>query len=291
LAKVDATKEPTSAADYGVSGYPTIFFFINGTKVDFTADRTKEAILGWVEKKVLPATREIHTQEDLDKLVEDDAAHLVLFSGDDKERNDFGVHAAADDYNKYYVAAGELLKKYKDSTVEIIRKWGKVLTFKGLTDKFTSWVSKHSRPQVLDFDERTIKDIFQKQKNAIVVFNQDKSEALTKIMNDASNDYEGDAIFVEVTPDNEHYSRFAEFIKLDAKSPRLIALKSSEQKKAIFGKDISELTVEGLKDFAHKLGSGALKLIGMQDAIEDSAAAHHGEETPEVVTGEADEDL
>jgi protein disulfide-isomerase A1 len=99
LAKVDATKEPTSAADYGVSGYPTIFFFINGTKVDFTADRTKEAILGWVEKKVLPATKEIHTQDDLDKLLEDDAAHLVLFSADDKERNDFGVHAAADDYN------------------------------------------------------------------------------------------------------------------------------------------------------------------------------------------------
>jgi hypothetical protein len=29
----------------------------------------------------------------------------------------------------------------------------------------------------------------------------------------------------------------------------------------------------------------------MQDAIEDSAAAHDAEETPKVVTGEVDEDL
>jgi len=209
----------------------------------------------------------------LDKLSENDAVHLVLFSEHDKERSDFGTHAATDDYNKYYVAAGELLKKYKDSTVEIIRKFGKVLTFKGLTDKFTSWVSKHSRPLVLDFDERTIKDIFQKQKSAVIVFNQDKSEALTKIINDASNDYEGDSIFVEVTPDNEHYSRFAEFIKLDVKHPRLIALKSSEQKKAIYQKDVSTLTVDALKEFANQLDSGSLKLIGMQDADEDSAAA------------------
>jgi len=273
LAKVDATKEPTSASTYGVSGYPTIFFFLNGTKIDFTADRTKDAILGWVEKKILPVTSEIHTQEALDKLSEDDAVHLVLFSEHDKERTDFGAHAASDDYNKYYVAAGELLKKYKESTVEIIRKFGKVMTIKGLTDKFTSWVSKHSRPLVLDFDDRTIKDIFQKQKSAIVIFNQEKSAALSKIINDASNDYEGDAIFVELSPENEHYNRFAEFIKLDVKHPRLIALKSSEQKKAIYGKDVNELTVEGLKEFASQLDSGSLNLIELQSEGDDSAAA------------------
>jgi hypothetical protein len=74
-------------------------------------------------------------------------------------------------YIEYYTAAGELLKKYKDSTVEIIRNFGKVMTLKGLTDKFSNWVNKHSRPLVLEFDDRTIKDIFQKQKDAIVLFN------------------------------------------------------------------------------------------------------------------------
>lgn len=83
LAKVDATKDPTSASDYGVSGYPTIFFFINGTKIDFNGDRTKEAIIGWVEKKVLPATIDITSQDELDRLAEDDSVNLVLYSSDE----------------------------------------------------------------------------------------------------------------------------------------------------------------------------------------------------------------
>jgi len=56
LAKVDATKEGESAKSYGVRGYPTIFFFINGSKIDFKGERTKDGIINWLEKKILPAT-------------------------------------------------------------------------------------------------------------------------------------------------------------------------------------------------------------------------------------------
>ena len=68
-----------------MSGYPTIFFFINGTKIDFNGDRTKEAVLGWVEKKVLPATRDVTSQEQLDKLAEDGSVNLVLFSSNEDD--------------------------------------------------------------------------------------------------------------------------------------------------------------------------------------------------------------
>lgn len=56
LAKVDATKEGESAKSYGVRGYPTIFFFIDGNKIDFKGERTKDGIINWLEKKILPAT-------------------------------------------------------------------------------------------------------------------------------------------------------------------------------------------------------------------------------------------
>lgn len=99
LAKVDATKETTSPGEYGVAGYPTIFFFMNGNKIDFTGERSKEGIISWVEKKVLPATTEVSTQEELDNLQEQDAVHLVLFSEDESELSDFKAQAAGDDYN------------------------------------------------------------------------------------------------------------------------------------------------------------------------------------------------
>lgn len=96
---MDATKDATSASDYGVQGYPSIFFFINGTKLDFTGDRTEAAIIGWLEKKVEPATSDISSQEHLDKLAEDDSVHLVLYSSDEDEKKQFGLKAASDDYN------------------------------------------------------------------------------------------------------------------------------------------------------------------------------------------------
>lgn len=157
--------------------------------------------------------------------------------------------------------------------MEIIRKFGGLLTFKGIGDRFASWVAKHSRPQLLEFDERTIKDIFQKQKSAVILFNKDNSEDLKKRFSEASGASEADVVFVELTPENEHYERFAEFIKLDVNSARLVALKSSEQKKSIFAGDLAGSTVDSIKEFAANLDSGKLTLIGMQEGDTDSASA------------------
>jgi len=64
-----------------------------------------------------------------------------------------------------------------------------VLTFQGVGDRFANWVQKHSRPLVLDFDDRSIKDIFQKQKSAVVLFNKDNSEELRNELSEASAAY------------------------------------------------------------------------------------------------------
>lgn len=66
-----------------------------------------------------------------------------------------------------------------------------MLTFKGVGDKFAAWVGKHSRPLVLEFDDRTIKDIFQKQKSSVILFNKDNTEALKTKLSDASEKSDG----------------------------------------------------------------------------------------------------
>lgn len=72
---------------------------MDGNKIDFNGDRSKEGIISWVEKKVLPATTDISSQEELDQLQEQDAVHLVLFSEDEEELKEFKTQAAGDDYN------------------------------------------------------------------------------------------------------------------------------------------------------------------------------------------------
>ena len=55
LAKVDATVEKEIAQKYGVQGYPTLFWMVNGEKSDYKGGRTADTIISWVTKKTGPA--------------------------------------------------------------------------------------------------------------------------------------------------------------------------------------------------------------------------------------------
>jgi protein disulfide-isomerase A1 len=103
LAKVDATKDEASASEYGVQGFPTIYYFINGSKIEFTGDRSAEGIVSWVEKKILPATTEVSSAEELEKLRSDGNVNLVLFSSDEETVDKFKAHAVSDDDNSNHI--------------------------------------------------------------------------------------------------------------------------------------------------------------------------------------------
>lgn len=67
--------------------------------MDFNGDRSEAAIVAWVEKKILPATSDINSQAEVDKLAGDGSVSLVLYSSDAKDVSAFGLLAATDDYN------------------------------------------------------------------------------------------------------------------------------------------------------------------------------------------------
>jgi len=49
FADVDATQHGKLAGEYGVSGYPTLKFFVNGVAIDYNGGRDEEGIIDWVE--------------------------------------------------------------------------------------------------------------------------------------------------------------------------------------------------------------------------------------------------
>ena len=63
FAKVDATVDSAFNGEYGVQGFPSIRYFINGTRVDYTGDRTTEGLIGWTEKRISSVTDDIATTE------------------------------------------------------------------------------------------------------------------------------------------------------------------------------------------------------------------------------------
>lgn len=62
VAKVDATENSKSAGEFGVRGYPTLFFFLNGEKIDYTGQRNKEGMLNWLLKKTRDPVTEINAE-------------------------------------------------------------------------------------------------------------------------------------------------------------------------------------------------------------------------------------
>lgn len=55
LAKIDATVEKDLGQKFGVQGYPTLYWFINGEKSDYKGGRTADTIVSWINKRTGPA--------------------------------------------------------------------------------------------------------------------------------------------------------------------------------------------------------------------------------------------
>ena len=79
--------------------YPTLVYYINGTKIPFKGSRTKEGIISWCNKKLLPHVITLDTSS-YNKLKEDNKdVSVILYSNNINERKLFTGLALADEFN------------------------------------------------------------------------------------------------------------------------------------------------------------------------------------------------
>ncbi len=90
------------------------------------------------------------------------------------------------------------MEKQAAGTVEIHRSFGDSLTHAGIKDTFAGWLKKYSRPFVVNFDDRTIGEVFHKKRTAVVLFNTDKSAKLKEVATQVASTFEGDVVFTEI---------------------------------------------------------------------------------------------
>jgi len=140
-----------------------------------------------------------------------------------------------------------------------------------LEGRFSWWVNKYSRPLVVDFDDRTIGAIFRSSRSAIVLFNTDKSEELKDVLTSAAKNSEADFVFTEIIPSNDHFTKFADYIKVKVDKPKVVAILASDRKKAIYSKTLEGLTAESLSEFLTSLQNGSATTYGMEEEPKDAA--------------------
>lgn len=85
FAKVDATVETELAQRFGVSGYPSVKFFINGEPIEFNGGRKAPEIKAWVQKRTGAVTKELTTEEEVTKFKEGNQVAFIYFGDSDKD--------------------------------------------------------------------------------------------------------------------------------------------------------------------------------------------------------------
>ncbi|TQD79062.1 hypothetical protein C1H46_035379 [Malus baccata] len=69
LAKGDTTEENELSQKYGIKGFPTIIFFIDGVHKPYACQRTNEGIVTWIKKKIEPGIQNVTTLEDAERIL------------------------------------------------------------------------------------------------------------------------------------------------------------------------------------------------------------------------------
>ncbi|KAL2593659.1 hypothetical protein AAZV13_12G142300 [Glycine max] len=79
LAKVDATEENELAQQYDVQGFPTVYFFVDGIHKPYNGQRTKDAIMTWIKKKIGPGIYNLTTVEDAQRILTNETKVVLGF--------------------------------------------------------------------------------------------------------------------------------------------------------------------------------------------------------------------
>jgi protein disulfide-isomerase A1 len=83
---VDATENGELASQFGVTGYPTMKFFVNGIAIDYNGGRDEEGIIDWIEEKILPSTSEVASLDDLETAMEANKVLCLFFGAEDSAK-------------------------------------------------------------------------------------------------------------------------------------------------------------------------------------------------------------
>ena len=204
IGKVDATENAELAKKYGVSGYPTLKWFVNGEPTEYTGGRTKDTIITWINKRMGPPSAST-TGDDLAALVKD-AKALVVFFGDEssEEFKTFEAAAGLDDKSTYvHTSESTDAEKHgvKAPGIAFFRDFDEqkvVYDGKFESKDITTFVASESVPTLIEFGEDYIEPIFQKQAPSIFLFRDPESEeqkALIETFGKAASENKGTVLF------------------------------------------------------------------------------------------------
>ncbi|XP_076467812.1 protein disulfide-isomerase A4-like [Babylonia areolata] len=227
LAKVDATVESGLAAEYGVSGYPTMKVFRRGRAYEYKGQRDQHGIVEYMNKQRGEPAKPVDKEALKYYLQEDDVSVLAFFESDlDPHYRTYqdALQEKREDYTVGYTTDPALFKLYKANPKSVLvlnaeryytkfePKWH-VMDLKEDTksDEITQFILDHQFPLVGAYDGKVNQRYSDVSPLCIVFYTVDWSfdhrEATQMWRNkiaEIAKDYKGIRFAVANDENNEH---------------------------------------------------------------------------------------
>lgn len=283
LAKVDAAEETELAQKFDVQGFPTLYFFVDGVHKPYPGQRTKDAIITWVKKKIGPALYNITTTEEAERILAAEEKIVLgylesLVGSENKELAD--ASKLEDDVNFYQTTSPDVAKlfhidpKTKRPALVIIKKEAeKINHFDGQFTKsaIAEFVFENKLPLVTNFTRESAALVFENpiKKQLILFATSNDSEKVLSTFQEAAKAFKGKLICVFVELDNEDVGKpVSEYFGVTGEAPTVLAYTGNDDaRKFILD---GELTVSSIKSFGEKFLEDNLKPFYKSDPVPEN---------------------
>lgn len=268
LAKVDATEQKKLAERFGIQGFPTLLFFKNGNKMEYTGGRTKDAIVQWVIKKSGPPS----TLADCDTIKKKvaESKFLLAFFGSENDALFKDAHVpTAESEDKiafFHTADAACAQHYNVQAPGIVffRKFEEEQNrYTGAADKdeLQKWFKPLMVPTLFKFTEDEIEAIFGQQQNTLILFRKESqaNEEFVKQFEAASKLNKGKMLFSYSDGTVDIQEKLADFMGVqEADLPTLRCITPQKMAKYRF-EDTPSLTAEKVGAWVDEILSGKAK--------------------------------
>ncbi|KAG4972279.1 hypothetical protein AAZX31_13G307900 [Glycine max] len=283
LAKVDATEENELAQQYDVQGFPTVHFFVDGIHKPYNGQRTKDAIVTWIRKKIGPGIYNLTTVEEAQRILTNETKVVLGFLNSLVGPESEELAAASrleDDVNFYQTVNPDVAKLFhidqdvkRPALILIKKEEEKLNHFDGKFEKsaIADFVFSNKLPLVTIFTRESAPSVFENpiKKQLLLFATSNDSETLVPAFKEAAKSFKGKLIFVYVEMDNEDVGKpVSEYFGISGNAPKVLGYTGNDDGKK-FVLD-GEVTTDKIKAFGEDFVEDKLKPFYKSDPVPES---------------------
>lgn len=295
LGKVDATVEKDLGTKFGIQGFPTLKWFVNGEAQEYEGGRTETEIINWIKKKTGPSAYELASVEAVEKFKTDNQVAVVFFgAADSKEFETYmSVTKTMDDVMFGFSHDGAVATNFKaeGNSIILFKSFDEGQNnFAASTDAAAvkAFINENRYKLISEFDDASITRIFHQNNAGLVLFtdSSDASNKALEALNSVGSQLKGKLVLTTSQTKDGLGKRLAEYIGVtDANVPTLRIITSNDDGLKKFAFE-GEITGDSILKFQQDFASGALN-----PALKSEPVPEKNDEPVKVIVGKTFDEI